>query len=297
MVEGRDARTRLEERDVRQAAAAVAASRTVTEVEAGEVAAARRRGRRLRLPPWLASVAIVIGVGVVWQLGSTLEWWSPFVLPSLGDVAAAVGSTIPTTTFAAALGLTASEIAASFVASLVIGFAIGALFWKAPYVGRIFEPYLVSFYSVPFVVLYPVMVVIIGLNRWPIIMLSAVMGTIPMALNTWIGLSSVPEVYWKLSASLQCSRRQTMLRVAIPAAGPIVLAGVRLAGIYALIGSVSMEFLLAPGGLGFQIRKNYETFQHPTMMVYVLVVLVIAAIVAFSISAVESRMLGKRRAS
>ena len=277
-----------------KAPAVASADLDVAAVDAESVGGADVRRSRPRVPSWVWSLAIVAGVFLLWWLGSTLNWWSPIILAPLDRVIEAVPDTLSTSGFGSAFVETLSEIVGSFVAALVIGFTIGALFWKVPYIGRICEPYLVSFYAVPFVVLYPVMVVLIGLNRWPIILLSATMGTIPMALNTWIGLSGVPEVYWKLAASLQCSRRQTLLRIAIPAAGPIILAGVRLAGIYALIGSVSMEFLLAPAGLGYEIRRNYEIFNLPTMMVYVLVVFAIAAVVAFSIAAVERRTLGKR---
>lgn len=273
--------------------AVAAAELRAAAVDVESLGGGGRRGRR-HIPPWVWSLVIVVAVFFLWWLGSTLSWWSPIILAPLDRVVTAVPHTLAAAEFGSAFVQTVSEILGSFIASLVIGFSIGALFWKVPYVGRICEPYLVSFYAVPFVVLYPVMVVIIGLNRWPIILLAATMGTIPMALNTWIGLSGVPQVYWKLAASLECTRRETMLRIAIPAAGPIILAGVRLAGIYALIGSVSMEFLLAPGGLGYEIRRNYELFNQPAMMVYVLVVFVIAAVVAFSIAGVERRMLGKR---
>jgi NitT/TauT family transport system permease protein len=296
MVEGKDAQTGF---DPPASAAAVAeAGRAVTELEADSVGVTRGRAKQRRaFPSWLASLGIVLAVFVLWEIGSTLEWWSSVILPPLNDVIAAVPDTIGSDSFGSAFTATLSEIIGSFIAALVIGFSLGALFWKVPYIGRVCEPYLVSFYAVPFVVFYPVMVVLIGLNRWPIILLAATMGTIPMALNTWIGLAGVPNVYWKLAASLQCSRRQTLFRIAIPAAGPIVLAGVRLAGIYALIGSVSMEFLLAPEGLGYEVRKHYELFDQPVMMVYVLVVFAIATVVAFSIAAVEGKILGKRAQS
>jgi NitT/TauT family transport system permease protein len=86
-----------------------------------------------------------------------------------------------------------------------------------------------------------------------------------------------------------------MFRIAIPAAAPIVLSGVRLALIYSLIGSVSMEFLLAPNGLGFQIRYQYELFKDDTMLAYVVVVFAIAGLLAVIISLMEARVLGRRR--
>jgi NitT/TauT family transport system permease protein len=263
----------------------------------GPTGGRRRRRRRSggALRQVIVTVAILVAVIVLWALGSHFHWWREAVLPPPIDVWHALLDILPTSTFWSALGITAREIVATLIGGLVIGFGLGVVFWKVPYLGRIAEPYLVSFYAVPFIVFYPVMVVLIGLNSWPIIILATTMAVIPMALNTWIGLAGVSSVYWKLAASLQCNRRQTMFRIAIPAAAPIVLSGVRLALIYSLIGSVSMEFLLAPNGLGFQIRYQYELFKDDTMLAYVVVVFAIAGLLAVIISLMEARVLGRRR--
>ena len=242
----------------------------------------------------LGTTGILLFGVAMWQAGSVARWWSPAVIPAPEAVLRAASETIGTEVFLQALRVTLQEIALSFVGGTICGGILGVLFWKVPYLGRIAEPYLVSFYSVPFIVFYPIMVVLIGLNSWPIILLATLMGTIPMSLNTWIGLASVNPVYWKLAASLECNRVQTLFRIALPAAAPVIFGGVRLAAIYALIGSVSMEFLLAPNGLGFQIRYRYELFEQASMVFYVLVVFVIASILAFAVAAVEGRILGRR---
>jgi len=258
------------------------------------------RGARRRdagPPPALATAGILVALLLLWIAGSALELWSSNVLPPPADVGSALVELVQTGTFWQAVRITVTEIVAVFAAALVIGFGLGMLFWKAPYLGRVCEPYLVSFYAVPFIVFYPTMVVIIGLNSWPIIVLATVMATIPMTLNTWIGLAGVSHVFWKLAAVLGCGRRQTIFRIAIPAAAPIVLAGVRLALIYSLIGSVSMEFLLAPNGLGYQIRYQYELFHQNEMVAYVLVVFMLAGLLAITIAAMEGWVLGRRRSS
>jgi NitT/TauT family transport system permease protein len=267
----------------------------------GAAAGWRRRahGRRSR---WsrsarqaLPTAGIVVGLLIAWYAVSALDIVSAAVVPAPGEVFKALIDIVQTGTFWDALKVTVLEISATFVGGVTIGFAFGMLFWKAPLLGQICEPYLISFYAVPFIVFYPVLVVVIGLNSWPIIILATVMAVIPMSLNTWIGMSSVPRVYWKLAASLVCGRRQTMFRIAIPAAAHIVLAGVRLAMIYSLIGSVSMEFLLAPNGLGYQIRNQYELFNQDAMTAYVVVVFLIAGAMAICIALLESWVLGRRR--
>ncbi len=160
----------------------------------------------------------------------------------------------------------------SIVFGCLLGFAAGLLFWKVPLIGRVFEPYLVSFYAVPLVLFYPVMIVLVGINAWSVIILATIMAAIPMALNTAVGLNQMPPVYMKLARSLRASPRQTLFAIAIPAAGPFIVAGLRLAVVYALIGTIAMEFTTAQAGLGYRIRYLYEIFNNTEMFAYIVVV-------------------------
>lgn len=244
---------------------------------------------------WLSLLGAIAVVGVLWHLGSTANLWSEAVLPAPADVFSAGGEIIREGVYWGAFRITATEVIVSFAGALVIGLTLGTIFWKAPYLGRISEPYLVSFYAVPFIVFYPVMVVVVGLNSWPIIILATAMGVIPMALNTWIGLTNVPEVYWKLAAAIGCDRRQVMLRIALPAAAPLILTGMRIAAVYSIVGCVSMEFLLAPNGLGFQIRYLYQTYEQTAMVFYMITVFCFASVVALTIASIDWRVVGRTR--
>lgn len=255
----------------------------------------RQPSSRLSEGVWtrLGRTGIILFVLTLWQVGSAAQWWSSATIPSPRAVVDAGRQVLGTDVFREALRVTLQEVGLSFFGGIVLGGLLGILFWKVPYLGRISEPFLVSFYAVPFMVFYPVMLVLIGLNSWPIIILATLMATIPMALNTWIGLVTVRPVYWALAASLECTRSETLFRIALPAAAPIIFAGVRLAAIYSLIASVAMEFLLAPNGLGFQIRYRYELFEQPTMFVYVIVVFLIASGFSFLVLACEERIVGR----
>ncbi len=135
-----------------------------------------------------------------------------------------------------------------------------------------------SFYAVPLVLFYPVMIVIVGINAMSVIILATIMAAIPMALNTAVGLNTMPPVYMKLARSLKASPRQTLFAIAIPAAGPYIVAGLRLAVVYALIGTIAMEFTTAQAGLGYRIRYLYEIFNNNEMFAYIAVVLVLSCI-------------------
>lgn len=281
--------------DVRNSPPAVAQA-----VEAPE-SAGRSSGRpgdqSERLHRMLWSAGFLVLALVAWQAGSSLEWWSQANLPAPTRVLAALLDIVGTAQFRADLWRTVSSVGLSLLAGITLGALLGILFWKAPTVGRAFEPFLVSFYAVPLVVFYPMMLVIIGINQWPIVILATLMAAIPMALNTWVGFAAIPDVYLRLAATLECTRRQTLFRLAIPAAAPLVFAGIRLAASYALIGVVAMEFVVAADGLGFRIRYLYELFQQPGMMAYIVVVFVLSGLLTGLVTAAERRVTAHRESA
>lgn len=189
---------------------------------------------------------------------------------------------------------TGVEVAVSLVFGALLGLLAGLTFWKLPYIGRIFEPYLVSFYAVPLVLFYPVMIVLVGINAMSVIILATIMAAIPMALNTTVGLKGMRPVYMKLARSLNASPRQVLFSVAIPAAGPFIVAGLRLAVVYALIGTIAMEFTTAQAGLGYRIRYLYETFDNTAMFAYIVVVLLFSCLLTVLLALVERVLLKGR---
>jgi NitT/TauT family transport system permease protein len=256
----------------------------------------RRPGRKLSAPTWWPSAVLVAVAVVVWQTGGDQGWWPSSVLPSPTRIFEAGGKEIGEGPFLGDAGSTVLAFGLSVILGIVLGGLAGYLFWRKQTLGKIFEPYLVSFYTVPLVVFYPMLIVIIGLNQWPIVLLGSVMAAIPMALNTWVGLSGIRKVYLNLARSLCLTRWQMVRQVALPAAAPMIIAGATLAAIYALIGVVAMEFMVAQQGLGYRIRYRYESFDNDGMYFYITSVLVLSLLIVWLLSYLP-RILGTRSRS
>lgn len=256
--------------------------------------------RRRRFGTLTLSVASTVGLVLLLtafaEVGSQAGWWSERVLPAPSVIFGALGTLLVEPQFWLDAQRTGVEVAVSIVFGSVLGFAAGLLFWKIPLIGRVFEPYLVSFYAVPLVLFYPVMIVLVGINAWSVIILATIMAAIPMALNTAVGLNQMPPVYLKLARSLRASPRQTLFAIAIPAAGPFIVAGLRLAVVYALIGTIAMEFTTAQAGLGYRIRYLYEIFNNTEMFAYIVVVLLLSCLLTVLLAAVERVLLRGRNA-
>ncbi|WP_205739593.1 ABC transporter permease [Georgenia sp. SYP-B2076] len=253
---------------------------------------------RLRLDPRHPGVsatgtaAVVVLLGVLLEIGGRARWWD--VVPPISTMFQRVGELLGEAQFWSDASRTGLEVAVSLVLGAVLGLLAGITFWKLPAVGRAFEPYLVALYAVPLALFYPFMIVLVGINVWSVIILATLMAAIPMALNTGVGLSTMRPVYTKLGRSLNLSPRQMLWAVALPAAGPFIVAGLRMALVYALIGCVAMEFVTAQAGLGYRIRYLYEIFDDNGMYAYIVVVLLISVALTVLLGLVERLILRGR---
>ncbi|MGH3587274.1 MAG: ABC transporter permease, partial [Pseudonocardia sp.] len=249
------------------------------------------QGLRSAAASGLLLVVLFVGVEIGVATGALRETGLP--LPT--DAVARTLQLFGDPQFWQDLGLTCLEIGASIVAGSLLGLVAGIVFWKIPGLGRVFEPYLVSFYAVPLVLFYPMMIVLVGINASSIVILSSIMAAIPLALNTRTGLMGIRPVHLKLARVLRCSATQTLFSIAIPAAAPLIVAGFRLAVVYALIGSIAMEFTTAQAGLGYRIRYLYEIFDNQSMFAYILVVLLLSVVLTVVMALVERLLLKGRR--
>jgi NitT/TauT family transport system permease protein len=143
---------------------------------------------------------------------------------------------------------------------------------------------------VPFFVLYPIFVAILGLNRWPLILIGFVFAVPGMFTAMLDGLDGVPRIMFKIARMHRMSQTETALRLILPAVAPAAFTGIKLTIAYSFIGIIAGEFILADRGLGFAIADAYNRFDMKTMYGLMLIVLTLVVIVNSSVRMMEQRL-------
>ncbi|SMH30969.1 ABC transporter permease [Azospirillum agricola] len=172
------------------------------------------------------------------------------------------------------IGSTLRNILAAAVAAMVAGFAGGATLHAFPRVRRAVEPLIASYYALPFFVLYPLFIVLFGMNAVPIIAMGFLYAVMAMVTGTLAGLDRIPPVLRKVGRTYRLGRLQDALLIQLPAAGPHIFTGVKLALSYSVTGVIGAEFILASSGLGYSISFAYNNLQDRTMYALLLFVVV-----------------------
>src|SRR6185312_4159612 len=127
---------------------------------------------------------------------------------------------------------TVSEVMASWVVSVVVGFALGVVVHARTRVRQAIAPVLASWYAVPFFVFYPLLVALFGLNSLPLIAIGVVFATPAMMLSTLGGLDRVPRVLRKVARVHRLSRLEEIRLITMPSAAPHLFTGLKLAFAY-----------------------------------------------------------------
>lgn len=167
----------------------------------------------------------------------------------------------------------------------------GYLLAKSPVLEKLLAPYLVASQSIPIVAIAPLLVIWFGPGIFSKILICSLIVFFPVLINTVVGLREVPQDLKDLMRSLGANRLQTLWKLEVPAALPILLGGFRVGATLSVIGAVVGELVGADRGLGFLI--NVGRGQYDTALVFVAVFTLIGMAMALYglVLLIETRLL------
>lgn len=178
-----------------------------------------------------------------------------------------------------ALAYTALSIVVALGLAVVAGFAGGVILHRLPRTRRALEPLIASYYALPFFVLYPLFIVLWGMNAIPIIFVGFIYAVMAMLTATLSGLDRIPAVFRRSGRIFQLSPWREALLIQLPAATPYLLTGIKLALGYAITGVIGSEFILSNNGFGYAIAYAYNAFDDRTMYALLLFLIVLVTVV------------------
>jgi NitT/TauT family transport system permease protein len=145
--------------------------------------------------------------------------------------------------------------ACGFFIGTALGVTLGSVMAEFRLVEKSVMPYAFALQSLPKVAIAPLIVIWFGFGDGSKIAISALLAFFPMLINSFTGLRSVEPEKIDLMRSLSASRLETYRIVKLPHAAPYIFAGLDMAVVYALLGTIVAEFLGAQQGMGVVITQ------------------------------------------
>jgi ABC-type nitrate/sulfonate/bicarbonate transport system permease component len=193
------------------------------------------------------------------------------------------------------LGVTVFDVLAAFALSLVTGLAVGVTVGASRYWSQVVEPLIVAAYTVPIIVIYPVITMLFGIDDMSKIVFAGLYGFFPIAANTIRGLMVVPPGFLDAARALGAQPRQLKWSIMVPAARPLILSGVRIGLSLNLIGVVAGQMLASRDGLGFLISTNAQLLRSEDLYAYIALTFFLAGLVNYVLTRNEQALPRERR--
>lgn len=124
----------------------------------------------------------------------------------------------------------------------------------------------------------------LGLGFWPTFLALLFLAVPPMFSNTYAGITGVDPALVESARGMGLTERQTMTRIEVPVALPVIIAGLRIATVQ-VIATATLGALVAWGGLGRYIIDGFATQDIPEVFAggILVALLAIGAELAFNI--------------
>ncbi|MHC9237462.1 ABC transporter permease [Pseudooceanicola sp. 502str34] len=174
----------------------------------------------------------------------------------------------------------------SILISLPLAFALTS----SRIVANAVYPLLILTQSIPKVALAPILVIALGANELPRIIITFLVAFFPLVVAITTGLLSVPGDLIELGRSYRATRLQQMVQIRMPYAIPFIFSGLKTAVALAVVGAVVGEFVTSDRGLGYLIQTSTAFFRMP-LAFGAMLVLSLMGIVLFQIVAVAEKLL------
>lgn len=250
-------------------------------------AARRRRRAALYAQELGVPVLALLALLLAWEAAVALFAIPVYLLPSpsriIADAAANAG-TLGMHTLA-----TLKTVLLGFGVSVAVSLPLAVFITSSKTVANAVYPVLVLTQSIPKVALAPILVILLGTNELPRIVVTFLVAFFPLVIAVATGLMSVPSDLVELGRSYRGSAWQLLRRIRLPYAVPMIFSGLKVAVTLSVVGAVVAEFVNADAGLGYFIVTSTAFFETP-LAYAALVILALMGIVLFQLIVIIERL-------
>lgn len=143
-------------------------------------------------------------------------------------------------------------VAGSVAIAAALGILLGVLVHQRPRASRTLIATTSALFTVPSLAYFAVLMVFLGLGARPAVITLVIYALLPIVRNTVTGLAQVDPAVVRTARGMGMGRVQTLARVELPLALPVIVSGVRVATVLT-VGIAAVASYVGGPGLGSEI--------------------------------------------
>ncbi len=162
--------------------------------------------------------------------------------------------------------------------SAVLGIAIGLWVGLSSFFDWLFSPIFIVMQAAPLAALIPLLVLAYGIGLTSKVLVVCIMAMPVIVLNTSSAVRNTPESIKEMGRSFLASDLSIILKIVIPAASPVIFAGLRLGISAGFIGAILAELKITPTGVGDIITYSRSIADYPSMYAAIFSIILLAVL-------------------
>ncbi len=189
------------------------------------------------------------------------------------------------------LELLLQHILITFVAVIVItilGLLLGVLMTRNQALAKTILALTNFIYTIPAIALFGILVTITGIGNTSAILALILYGILPIIRNTYTGINEVDSRIIEAAVGMGVTQKQLLLRIQLPLAMPMIIAGFRTMVIMTIaLGGIAS--FIGAGGLGKAIYRGITTYNQEMIVAGSLLVAGLAVVTDFFLEMAEKK--------
>lgn len=239
----------------------------------------------------LRHLAIFGTLVTVWEVSGRAGILDPLVLPQPTAILEAMWRLFVTQgNVWWHLFVTLTEVFAGFAAGSVLGIGLAVMVGLNARVRRFLKPYIIVLEATPRIAVGPLIIAALGFGWTSKIAIVMLVCFFAPFVNTLSGMLNVNEEAHQLFRSLRASKRQIFLKLMLPDAMPVIMAGLRLAMASALSGALVAEFISASEGMGVLLNRYTASLNMASAFGCLLTLTAIGFLIYRTMEAIDNRV-------
>jgi ABC-type nitrate/sulfonate/bicarbonate transport system permease component len=164
------------------------------------------------------------------------------------------------------------SVAIGWMVAIVLGISLGFLLGLSPTARRYSLASIEVLRPMPGVAFAPVGLLLFGFSLKTEMVVTILPVLWPVLVNTIGGVTGVHQRLYDVGRTFRLSRKDTILRIILPAAMPPIVVGARISLGLALVLAVVAEMVGNPEGLGYGIVREQQALRPDLMFAYIVTV-------------------------
>jgi ABC-type nitrate/sulfonate/bicarbonate transport system permease component len=232
-------------------------------------------------------LACIVGVLLLWQLGSVIGFVPRDAIASPVDIAVALGHLVGTEAFWGAIGVTMLTWATGLGLSTAIALPLGIAFGISFVVYRMFRNTVDFLRAIPPVALVPVVLLLFGATPTMAVALIVFGSVWPLLIQTMYGVHQVDPVARDVARSYRLTGPWVFATIVLPSAAPFIATGFRIAATMSLLLTIGAQVIGGAPGIGEELDLARQTGLVPVVYAYIVTAGAIGVVINLALLRIE----------